>query len=202
MAIDMIENNELGALNGSRLGNRQFIDEMPYRGTYVKKDEFANLFGSKKRKQSIADTKAEQNARWAALPVKTCGDIKGAITATQIEVEKLTKLSATSKDYWVIPALEVAREWEGKFKQMQASQRCLELEEEEKKRKERELTLQTLTNLSDATVEKAKQDIAQTGSSSLGQSVSGLLKGTDNNKLLIIGGVGLGAILLILLLRK
>lgn len=197
--IEMHDIDGLTALSPTRLGNRQFIDDT-YKGKDVRVDEFANLFGSKKRKESIARVRQEQNARWAAVPAKSCDEIKAALTMVAIEVEKLTKLSATSKDFWIIPQLETARIWEGKFKQMQASNRCLELEEEAKKKAERELTLQTLTNLSDTTVEKAKADLAQSSGSSLGQTVTALTGG--NNKLLLYGGIGLGAVLLILLLRK
>jgi len=197
--IEMHDIDGLTALASTRLGNRQFIDDT-FIGRDIRKEEFANLFGSKKRKDSIARVRQEQNARWAAVPAKTCDEIKAALTMVSIEVEKLTKLSATSKDFWIIPQLETAREWEGKFKQLQATNRCLELEEEAKKKAERELTLQTLTNLSDTTVEKAKADLAQSQGTSLGQTVSSIAGG--NNKLLLYGGIGVGVVLLILLIRK
>lgn len=197
--IEIAEIDGMSAISPTRLGNRQFINDT-YRGVDVKKEDFANLFGSKKRKESIARTRKEQNDFWAKKPQQTCDDLKAALASVSIEVEKLTKLSATSKDYWIIPSLEVAREWEGKFKQLQASSRCLELEAEAKKKAERELTLQTLSQLSDTTVEKAKADLAQTTGSSLGQAVSSLTGG--NNKLLLYGGIGLGVVLIILLARR
>lgn len=49
MAIDMIENNELGTFTEGRLGLNQFVDE-GYTN-YTGGEDFFNLFGSKKRKK-------------------------------------------------------------------------------------------------------------------------------------------------------
>ena len=48
MAIDMIENNELGALAPSRLGLREFADDKWAYKNYTGGEDFFNLFGSRK----------------------------------------------------------------------------------------------------------------------------------------------------------
>ena len=77
MAIDMIENNELAALDTSRVGNdRCFVDEKSqnYLG-FTGEEDFYNLFGSKKRKASIAQVEQDANEKWARYDTKTCGGI-------------------------------------------------------------------------------------------------------------------------------
>ena len=66
MAVDMIEENELGALSASRVGNdRCFVDEKShsYLG-FTGEEDFFNLFGSQKRKQSIAQVQKDAKAKW------------------------------------------------------------------------------------------------------------------------------------------
>ena len=68
MAIDMIEQNELGALAPSRVGNdRCFVDEqtLSYLG-FTGEDDFYNLFGSKKRKNSVAQVEKDAREKWEA----------------------------------------------------------------------------------------------------------------------------------------
>jgi hypothetical protein len=50
MAIDMIENNDLGTFTEGRLGFRQFADEKF--SNYTGGEDFFNLFGSRKAKKS------------------------------------------------------------------------------------------------------------------------------------------------------
>ncbi len=50
MAIDMIENNDLGALAPSRLGLREFADDNWAYKNYTGGEDFFNLFGSRKEK--------------------------------------------------------------------------------------------------------------------------------------------------------
>lgn len=59
MAIDHIENNELGTFTEGRLGWQQFVDEgySNYTGT----EDFFNLFGSKKKKKIAATQSTNVN---------------------------------------------------------------------------------------------------------------------------------------------
>jgi hypothetical protein len=93
MAIDMIEQNELGALAPSRVGNdRCFVDEKSknYLG-FTGEEDFYNLFGSQKRKASIAQVEKDANEKWARYDTKTCGGIQLLIDDVQVEIERITK---------------------------------------------------------------------------------------------------------------
>jgi hypothetical protein len=59
MAIDSIENNDLGALAPSRLGNRNFVDD----------DQFSYLSKNEKRRRAER-SKAEVYATWGLDPTK------------------------------------------------------------------------------------------------------------------------------------
>jgi len=97
MAIDMIENNELGALAPSRLGgNTGFVDEnhvTPYK-SFSGEEGFFNLFGSQKRKNSIQDVRNETDAMWAKYSTDTCEDLQKLLDAIAIHIETNTKLLA------------------------------------------------------------------------------------------------------------
>lgn len=207
MAIDMIEQSDFGNFSSGRLGLKSFADEdscanfdgsenFGMRGDL---EQYFNLFGSRTRKDSIANVKREQDAYWGAKPQKTCADIKITLAENAIDIEKLTKLMATSKEFWVQPALETARKWQGEFKKMQARMNCLEIEAKEKAEREKAETLDTLKKLSDTSAEQIKKDISElSGKDGQGQKIFGL----DRN-VVVYAGAGLGAILVFaLILRK
>ena len=204
MAIEMIENNDFGNFTAGRMGLRSFPDEdcKNYFGdeNFFSKDiePYYNLFGSKTRKDSIANVKREQNQKWSNTPQKSCSDIKLALQLVAIDIEKLTKQSASQKDFWIAPALEVAREWDANFRRMQAQMNCLEIEAQEKAAKEKADTLQTLQSISDTGVQKTKEDILSLGQ----QADSGdKIYGVDK-KTIMYAGAGLGAILIFALILK
>lgn len=204
MAIDMIENNDFGNFTAGRMGLRSFPDEdcKNYFGddNFFGKDiePYYNLFGSKTRKDSIANVKREQNQRWTNTPQKSCEDIKIALGLVAIEIDKFTKMSASQSDFWIAPALEVAREWNAKFQAMQLQMNCLEIEAQEKAAREKADTLKTLQDISDTGVQKTKEDIL-----SLGQQPDNgdKIYGVDK-KTIMYAGAGLGAILIFALILK
>jgi hypothetical protein len=205
MAIDLIENDKELAFAPSRMGLKSFADEdcKNYFGAenFFGKDieQYYNLFGSRTRKNSIENVKREQNAYWRAAPQKSCSDLKLTLAKQAIDIEKLTKLSATSNEFWIQPALETAREWEAKFKKMQADMNCLESEAKAKAEREKAETLATLEKLGDLGVQKSKQDLMDIGQPSAdGEKILGLDK-----KVVVYGGIGVGALLIFaLILRK
>lgn len=207
MAIEMIEKSDFGNFSAGRLGLKSFADEdacanldgsenFGMRGDL---EQYFNLFGSRTRKDSIANVKREQNAYWSSKPQKTCSDIKITLAENAIDIEKLTKLMATSKEFWVQPALETARQWQGEFKKMQARMDCEAIAAKEKAEREKAETLDTLKKLSDTSAEQIKKDISElSGQDGQGQKIFGL----DKN-VVMYAGAGLGAILVFaLILRK
>jgi hypothetical protein len=218
MAIEMIENNDFGNFTAGRQGLKSFPDEdcKNYFGDEnfygANKEEYHNILagggvlagifrGNKMRKDSIANVKREQNEKWSTTPQKSCSDIKIALELVAIDIEKLTKQSASQTDFWIAPALEVAREWDAQFKRMQSQMRCLEIEAQEKAAREKADTLKTLQSISDATVDKTKTDILGLGipeTQTQGEKIFGVDK-----KLATYVGAGIGALLVFaLILRK
>lgn len=197
MAIDMLENNELGALATMRIGgNTSFVDEndvTPYKN-FTGEDEFFNLFGSKKRKDSIAQVEKDANAKWAQYDTKTCGGIELLIADTQVEIERVTKMMASNNGFDLPIQLKFARNAQANAKALQNQYDCVRKAEEAKIEAERKSSLDALTKISDLTVDKAKQDL-------LGTDQSGSA-GAGNKKLLLYGGIGLGALVVIALIAR
>jgi len=207
MAIEMIENNDFGNFTAGRQGLKSFPDEdcKNYFGDEnfygANKEEYHNILGNKMRKDSIANVKREQNEKWSNTPQKSCSDIKIALELVAIDIDKLTKQSASQTDFWIAPALEVAREWNANFRKMQSRMNCLEIEAEEKAAREKADTLKTLQSISDTTVDKTKTDILGLGipeTQTEGEKIFGVDK-----KLATYVGAGIGALLVFaLILRK
>jgi hypothetical protein len=197
MAIDMLENNELGALATMRIGgNTSFVDEndiTPYRN-FTGEDEFFNLFGSKKRKASVAQVEKDANEKWGQYDQKTCGGIELLIADTQVEIERITKMMASSKGFELPIQLSIARGAQANAKMLQNQYDCVRKAEQAKIEEERKSSLDALTKISDSTIDKAKQDI-------LGGDKDGSA-GDGNKKLLLYGGIGLGVLVAIALIAR
>jgi hypothetical protein len=197
MAIDMLENNELGALAPMRIGgNTSFVDEndvTPCR-SFTGDDDFFNLFGSKKRKESVAQVEKDVAAKWAQYDTKTCGGIELLIADTQVEIERVTKMMASNNGFDLPIQLKGARNAQANAKALQNQYDCVRKAEEAKIEAERKSSLDALTKISDLTVDKAKQDI-------LGTDKSGGAAGS-NKKLLLYGGIGLGVLVAIALIAR
>jgi len=197
MAIDMLENNELGALAPMRIGgNTSFVDEndvTPCR-SFTGDDDFFNLFGSKKRKDSVAQVEKDVAAKWAQYDTKTCGGIELLIADTQVEIERVTKMMASNNGFDLPIQLKGARNAQANAKALQNQYDCVRKAEEAKIEAERKSSLDALTKISDITVDKAKQDILGTDKSA---SAAG-----SNKKLLLYGGIGLGVLVAIALIAR
>lgn len=186
MAIDMIENNELAALAPSRLGLRQFAD-----------DEFANLFGSQKRKDSLARTRAEENAKWRKYPLKTCEDAQTLLNLTLAEAESLNKIIAASpKDVFPPERLKVVRAWEAEARRKLVGSDCEAKAAAAAKAEREKATLETLTQLGDTSVQKAQSELR-------GLQSDGTSSPLNTQNILIYGGLAIAGIVVIsLILRR
>jgi hypothetical protein len=197
MAIDMLENNELGALAPMRIGgNTSFVDEndvTPCR-SFTGDDDFFNLFGSKKRKASVAQVEKDANEKWGQYDQKTCGGIELLIADTQVEIERITKMMANNNGFDLPIQLKIARAAQANAKMLQNQYDCVRKAEQAKVEEERKSSLDALTKISDLTVDKAKQDI-------LGGDKGGSA-GEGNKKLLLYGGIGLGVLVAIALIAR
>jgi len=190
MAIDMIENNELGALAPSRLGLRQFADEDFQ--NYTGGDEFFNLFGSRKRKKAKYSNAAQD--KLADLP-KDCARIQQSIDIISNEAQRLLKQRSTlATKTMLVETNNILAE----FKQAQIEQNCTQQFEQTQKETERAGTLDILTRLSDDSVSKAQAELQGLQLTPTGE----IDKAAQNKKLLIYAGVGIGAIVLIALILK
>ncbi len=195
----MIENNELSALAPSRVGNdRCFVDEksQSYLG-FTGEEQFYNLFGSQKRKQSIAQVEKDAKAKWAQYDTKTCGGIQLLIDDAQVEIERITKIMASNNGFDLPIQLKFARNAQAEAKKLQNQYDCVNKLAKEKVEAERKALLDTLTNVSDTAVNKAKGDLVGLDMGTPEKSVGGV-----NKNLLIYGGIGLGALVVIALILK
>lgn len=209
MAIDMIEQSDFGNFTEGKLGLKSFADEdicanlngSENFGRRGDLEEYFNLFGSKMRKESIANVKREQDAKWASRPTKTCDDLRRNIAEVEIDIDTLTKMSATQTDFWIAPALEKAREWKGTFTKMRNSMDCDLLEAKAKEEAAKKETLEKLQQISDTTVSKTKEDILGIGVTQ-NQTEGEKILGVDK-KIVTYAGLGVGALLIfVLILRK
>lgn len=199
MAIDMIEQNELGALSASRVGNdRCFVDEKSrsYLG-FTGEEDFYNLFGSQKRKRSIAQVEKDARAKWASYNTKTCGGIDLLLQDAMVERERITKQMAQGGGFELPVQMKIVVEAEANAKKLRNQYDCVNKAESEKKEKERKALLDTLTNVSDTAVNKAKDDLLGLNMGKDEKSEGGIPK-----NLLLYGGIGLGALVVIALIFR
>lgn len=165
MAIDMIENNELSALAPSRLGLRQFVDDPDY----------ANLFGSKKKKAG-----ARSNIREKYASLKTdCENIQDSIDFINADYQNLL----TKKGIVAKAELSETKEILAEYKKLKISQKCEKTAEAASTKAAKEELLSTTTKLTDESVAKAAQELQGIQSGSKPSNIT--------KNLLIYGGIGI-----------
>jgi len=193
MAIDMIENNELGALAPSRLGLREFADDNWAYKNYTGGEDFFNLFGSRK-------TKKEKYSSWARAKFENlltdCDNIQRSIDIINNELQLLVKQKQTLN---IKTQINETNQILAEYKRQQLQQDCEKKLTEAKTAVEREQILDTLTKLSDVSVGKAQQELAglQAGLSPEEAASQAKMK-----NYLLYGGLGFGAILLFALISR
>ena len=217
MAIDMIENNDLGALASGRLGDlTQFADESKIFKNFTgneevfdkidTNEEFENLFGRKTFRENLAKAKTDGENFVKGLPKANCDNLKFSLEKLALYIEAQTKEMAGKKDHTVeYPKIRlgVARAAEAQLKMKQLEANCLEIAAKAESEESRAQLLSTLTNVSEASVQQAKTDLFGVPSgqplyapASQGGGLGGALG--SNKNLLIFGGIGVIALILIL----
>lgn len=221
MAIDMIENNDLGALAKGRLGDLNgFTDENKVYKNFTGNEEvfqkidineeFENLFGSKTFKDNKAKAKADAEAFVKKLPKTTCEDLKSSLDKLALYIEAQTKELGLAKGHvteYPKIRLGVARTAEAEMKMKQEDKQCLAIAQKIETEQNKAELIKTLTNVSEASVQQAKTDLFGVP---IGKPLyppasqgGGLTASLGSNKnLLIYGGIGLGAVLLLVMLRN
>jgi hypothetical protein len=134
MAIDSIENNELGALSQSRLGSKCFVDDDRY--VYLSKAE---------KNRRTARSKAEVDATWRIDPVyeNNCEYLTTRLRELQdsIENEMSKNPSKTTKERLVFPM----KDYETRYKQLITRNKCVEIIEKQEAEASKKETLDILT---------------------------------------------------------
>jgi hypothetical protein len=206
MATDMLENCELSALDDSRLGNRNFIDEgqrvvkrQVVQGGFMftGEEDFYNLFGSRNKKKS--NFRLAQRNKYKDLK-DDCDNIQVSIDIISNDVATLLKRKSDLENK---ERLSEANTVLGEFKNKQIANRCEEVKAASLKESERAKSLELLTSLSDTTVDKAKGDLAGLIGGDAKDGKAGETVGGINKKVLLYGGIGLGVLVVAaILIRK
>jgi hypothetical protein len=114
-----------------------------------------------------------------------------------VERERITKLMASSNAFELPIQRKFAIEAEANAKMLRNQYDCVAKAEAQKKEKERKDLLDTLTTVSDTSVNKAKGDLVGLDMGGDTKTVGGV-----NKNLLIYGGIGIGALVVIALIFK
>lgn len=186
MAIEMIENNELAALAPSRLGLNEFQDDNWVYRNYTGDSEFFNLFGSRKAKVERYTQTAK--SKLENLPTD-CESIQKSIDLINNELQGLLKQKKTLS---VKTQVDAANKILSQYKALQISQDCEKKAAEQQSQAQQEQTLSTLSKLSETSVGKAQEELK-------GLQGAG---GTDTSKMLLYGGLGLAALIGIILIAR
>jgi hypothetical protein len=185
MAIDMIENDDLGTFAEGRLGFRQFADEKS--SNYTGGEDFYNLFGSRKAKKSAFREAVRQ--KYQNLP-SDCERVQNSIDLISNDVQTLLKQKSSLE---VRERLDESNIILGEYKRLQIQQNCEAVASQKAKQEDRESTLATLTQLTESSVGQAKTELTTAKSA---------VAGIPTKNLLIYGGVGVAALILIALILK
>lgn len=188
MAIDMIERNELAALANSRVGGlKQFVDDKNV--NYLNANGYVNLFGSRRKKKNAARQEIED--KYSQLS-SDCSGIDTSIDVINSDLQILVGRSNTAKGQERLKVREQLDETTkilGEFKNRKIQLGC----------SKSQTSTQSQTNTSDI-VGLASQ-FGSTASEQAGQEMTSG-NGSNINKWLIYGGVGLGVVLIAVILIK
>lgn len=193
MAIDHIENNELGALAPSRIGYNSFVNDVYASGTKVgrdiilsREDGYANASGARKK------LAAKIQGKWASLPTD-CANIDSSIAIIEEDLAAQIKKSATEKGYNLKSTKLIIQQDQtalGELKKVKAAN-CGAVEQAAKAAEEQKFQ-DTLVKLSEQSVQAAKDDAA-----SLTSKIS-----SNKNVLLIGAGVLVLGVVAFLIFKK
>ena len=134
MAIDSIENNDLGALAPSRLGNRNFVDD----------NKFSYLSRAEKNRRTER-SKADVDATWSIDPVyeNNCEYLTTRYRELDntIETEMGKNPSKVTKERLLNPMLD----WKTRYKNQIVKNKCAEILEKQETEASKKETLDILT---------------------------------------------------------
>lgn len=185
MAIDMIENNELGVFSEGRLGFNNFADEREK--SYTGSEDFFNLLGGRKAKKSVFRDAVKQ--KYQNLP-SDCKRIQNSIDFIANDVATLLKQKPSLEQR---EALDESNIILGRYKSLQIKQNCEGLAAERAKKLDSESTLATLTQLTESSVGQAQSELTKSKSS---------IGGIPTQNLLIYGGLGVLAVIFVVIISK
>jgi paraquat-inducible protein B len=173
MAIDMIEDSEFSLHAPSRLGMKNFANDVDdYGGKTM--PQYANLFGSQitdYANRVVADLKKRISSQ--------CDKIDVSIAIIQAEIDATIKRSATEKgDQLKKSKLAIQKEQDilGEYQKLKAAN-CTAIEQQKKDIAEQKFQ-ENLQSITESAVQKAKADAS-------GTSIVDKIK---NNKPIVIGG--------------
>jgi hypothetical protein len=180
MAIELIEDSELGALASSRLGNKCFLDDDKY--------AYASIV-SRKEKNRRADSDREAVDRiWRIDPAfeKSCTYLTTRLKNLQssIQGELAKNPSKTRSDRTISPMVNWETEYKKRIEDLKCVDKSLEQEKTEEEKKNIDILKQTA-------LDTAQFDVPE-------------IKGTSNTSKYIMLGVGglTLAIVIIAILRR
>lgn len=191
MSINDLENGDEIIMFGQGRTGGKFIDEIPVQGSG---DGYENLFGSRKRKKSIASWKADETKIWQQYPMNTCADLQRMVDALNIAIQgqqQLILANPTRADY--PPKLEVQQSFLTKAKQAQSNLGCVQAQQAQQQAQQSQQTLTDLQTLEQQGVQAAKADL--TGISTTASS------GVPKN-IYIFAAAGIAAVIAVAMLVK
>jgi hypothetical protein len=93
-------------------------------------EDWANLFGSKKRKQSLARSRDEETEKWKLVQETTCKQVASKLTQLDIRIQGLNEeLDASPKDVFIPQRISVAKQIQSALLIKQINMNCAALEE-------------------------------------------------------------------------
>jgi hypothetical protein len=191
MAIDMIEQYESGLFTEGRLGRSNFADEAFK--NYTGGEEFFNLFGSRKKKKSAF----REAIRTKYADLKTdCLNIQRSIDLVNNDLQTLLKKKADLQQREQLDETNLVL---GELKNLQISQDCEARLSALTKQQERDSTIRDIQQLTESSVGKTQQELSGLGNQLTGGTGGGL---AANKNLLIYGGIGIAAIVILALIIK
>lgn len=188
MAIDMIERNDLSALANSRVGGlKQFVDDKNL--NFVGHENYVSLFGSQKKKKSAARQQIQDKYKNLAIE---CPEINTSIEQIESDLSVLVGRSNTAKGSQKLVVREQLDETTkilGEFKSRAIKLGCDKAILAAKEEQGKADLVSALSNYGSGSVEAAKQDLLTS-------------KGSNTNKWLLYGGIGLGVVLITVIIIK
>ena len=122
MAIDMIEENELAALDTSRLGRKSFVNDNDGDYAYISLRS-KRYFENERQKDAKAAEEIRLKYLVDAIPTNDCGALRRQLQVVQVDIENEVKKGSPAR------ILNPMRDTEAKLKGLIAKADCSRVEE-------------------------------------------------------------------------